>query len=114
MNNNEWNIIRVGNLTANLPSDRLTIFAGLHDGSNIQESGGQHRKAKRIQVHPDFNPQTERADIAILTLAVPMKMTQTVQVVCITNQAANANSQCHATGYGSKRKTGKGKFRSKP
>lgn len=106
-------IIHVNRLNgppARLSADGLTVFIGMHDRSATQEHGGQKIKVATTEFKREFNPDTEHADIAILTLANPAELGEFVNVVCLTNQPAHENSQCFATGYGVKDEKGQGEI----
>lgn len=97
-------------MSAQLAPSQLTVFAGLHDRSNLEHKQWQLRKVAKIRIHPNFKHETEHADIALLTLDKQIEIDQFVNAVCVTKHLANPNSHCYATGYGVEDKKGKGEI----
>ncbi|XP_067672344.1 ovochymase-1-like [Haliotis asinina] len=69
------------------------------------ESTEQIRQVEAIYVNDDYDVYTSVADIALVKLDSPFKMTSHVQPACLPLQAARAGAVCYVTGWGETRNT---------
>lgn len=63
---------------------------------------------QRIIIHPGFNSTNMDQDVALLELAVPAPMSDTIQAVCLPSPVHSflEKAECSITGWGSTREGG--------
>lgn len=81
-------------------SSKMQAYCGLRSKNKRNETYVQSKRIARILVHSNFNHKLLRNNLAILTLTDPVKITETVDVVCLPQQFARTNTTCHVIGFG--------------
>ncbi|XP_077382928.1 suppressor of tumorigenicity 14 protein homolog [Festucalex cinctus] len=68
----------------------------------------QRRPLKRIVSHPDYNQMTFDYDVAVLELSEPLRLSNTIQPVCLpaASHVFPAGMSCWVTGWGAQREGG--------
>ncbi|XP_061572531.1 suppressor of tumorigenicity 14 protein homolog [Cololabis saira] len=81
-------------------------YSGMQD--QYKQEDVQFRKVKRIVTHPDYNMMTFDYDIALLELAEPLALTNTIQPICLpsSSHVFPAGMSCWVTGWGALREGG--------
>jgi secreted trypsin-like serine protease len=59
----------------------VTVHAGITD----RFEAGQHPTVAAVSVDPDYDPEQQTSDVAILTLATPLTFSGTVQAIALTD-----------------------------
>ncbi|XP_034179932.1 trypsin [Osmia lignaria lignaria] len=65
-----------------------------------QTSTGQKRGVQKVDVHSEFDADTLQNDVAILTLSVPFKMTDEVNIASLATDTHEPNTYCEVAGWG--------------
>lgn len=81
-------------------------YSGMQD--QYKQDGVERRSLKRIISHPDYNQMTFDYDIALLELSEPLKLTNTIQPICLPDSTHMfpAGMSCWVTGWGAMREGG--------
>jgi len=82
----------------------ITVLLGVHDLSKRYEAGRNHYAVQNINIHPDWNPQTDTydADIAVMILESEVTFSKYIQPICLmdSSSALATNTEGTVIGYG--------------
>jgi len=82
----------------------ITVLLGVHDLSKRYEAGRNHYGVQNINIHPDWNPNTETydADIAVMVLETEVTFSRHIQPICLidSNSSLATRTEGVVVGYG--------------
>ncbi|CAF2143489.1 unnamed protein product [Rotaria magnacalcarata] len=80
----------------------ITITAGLHslEQNENTETTRQVRQAQQVIVHPGYNSDTSKNDLALVRLAEPVEFNENVQPACLPGPDPKPDSEVVLIGWG--------------
>ncbi|CAF2143492.1 unnamed protein product [Rotaria magnacalcarata] len=80
----------------------ITITAGLHslEQNENTETTRQVRQAQQVTVHPGYNSDTIKNDLALVRLAEPVEFNENVQPACLPGPDPKPDSEVVLIGWG--------------
>uniref|UniRef100_A0A224XDU5 Phenoloxidase-activating factor 2 n=1 Tax=Panstrongylus lignarius TaxID=156445 RepID=A0A224XDU5_9HEMI len=95
-------VLTAAHCVNNINNNQMVVRAGdWNIQQNFEPIAPQDRNVIRTILHPEFNSRNLANDIALIGLESPMRLTQTVDIVCTPDAQRVVNgSACLASGWG--------------